>query len=179
MKCKYYEKHKMSGPWGTGNGFANFQCDALITHKKLIIHKDTKGRWFDAIERRMKSIPDHIIQIEDGNRERVITTMKVAYFICQEYLCLSKYEKLGNFLIGMKTPTMPKSQYYNSYTNHKATNDFLYCILEYIERYQTICMLESPFFSLMVHESTDHTLEKHLVVYATYLDLKGLEEPIS
>jgi len=40
-------------------------------------------------------------------------------------------------------------------------------------------MLENPFFSLMVDESTDHTLEKHLVVYATYLDLNGFGPPIS
>ena len=31
----------------------------------------------------------------------------------------------------------------------------------------------------MVDESTDRTLEQHLVIYATYLDSKGLGPPIS
>jgi hypothetical protein len=40
-------------------------------------------------------------------------------------------------------------------------------------------MLESPFFSLMVDEITNRSLEQHLVVYGTYLDSKGLGPPIS
>ena len=34
-------------------------------------------------------------------------------------------------------------------------------------------MLKSPFFSLMIDESTDQSLEQHLIVYATYLTLEG------
>ena len=117
--------------------------------------------------------------MEDSNKERVIATMKISYFVCQEDLSLSKYEKLCKFLMDVKTPHMPKSQEYSSYTNRKFANDFLYCISRYIEQIQIKNMLESPFFSLMVDESTNRTLEEHLVIYATYLDSKGLGPPIS
>ena len=40
-------------------------------------------------------------------------------------------------------------------------------------------MLNIPIFSLMLDESTDHSLEKHFMVYATFLDSKGLGPPIS
>ena len=179
MKCNYCEKYRMSGPWGLGNGCTTLQHDALVTHEKSLVHKDAKTRWINALERKMKPIPDHIRQMEDVNKERVIATMKIAYFVCQEDLSLSKYEKLCKFLIDAKTPCMPKSQEYSSYTNRKAANDFIYCISRYLEQIQIKNMLESPFFSLMVDESTDRSLEQHLVVYATYLDSKGLGPPIS
>jgi hypothetical protein len=35
-------------------------------------------------------------------------------------------------------------------------------------------MLENTFFSLMIDESTDHTLEQHRIVYENYLKSKGL-----
>lgn len=54
-----------------------------------------------------------------------------------------------------KTPNMPKSQEYSSYTNDKSANDFIYCISKHLEHIQIKNMLESPFFSLMVDESTD------------------------
>ena len=105
----------------------------------------------NALERKMKPIPDHVRQVEDANKEIVIATMKISYFVCQEDLSLSKYEKLCKFIMDAKTPHMPKSQEYSSYTNRKYANDL------YIA-YQVIViknMLESPFFSLMVDESTD------------------------
>jgi len=179
MKCSYCEKYRMSGPWGLGNGCTTLQHDALVTHEKSLIHKDAKARWISALERNMKPIPEHVRQVENANKERVISTMKVSYFVCQEDLSLSKYEKLCKFLIDAKTPDMPKSQEYSSYTNRKSANDFIYCISKHLEQVQIKNMMDSPFFSLMVDESTDRSLEQHLVVYATYLDSKGLGPPIS
>jgi hypothetical protein len=179
MKCSYCQKYRMSGPWGLGNGCTTLQHDALVTHEKSLVHKDAKRRWINELERKMKPIPDHIRQMEDENKERVITTMKISYFVCQEDLSLSKYERLCKFLMDAKTPYMPKSQDYSSYTNRKSANDFIYCISRHLEQIQIKNMLESPFFSLMVDESTDRSLEQHLVVYATYLDSKGLGPPIS
>ena len=68
---------------GLGNGCTTLQHHALITHEKLLVHKDAKARWINALERKMKPIPNHIRQVEDANKERVISTMKVAYFIYQ------------------------------------------------------------------------------------------------
>lgn len=153
MKCSYFEKYKMNGPWGLGNGCKILQHDALLTHEKALVHKDAKVIWINYIEGKMKPVPYHIRPLEEGNKERVISTMKVAYFIYQKDLSLSKYEKLCKFLMDAKTPYMPKFQIKN--------------------------MMGNLFFSLMVNESTNRTLEQHLVVYATYVDSKGLGPPIS
>ena len=145
----------MSGPWGLGNGCMTLQHDALVTHEKSLVHKDAKARWISALERKMKLIPDHVRQVEDANKERVIATIKISYFVFHEDLSLSKYEKLCKFLMDAKTPHMPKSQEYSSYTNCKYANDFIYCISRHLEEIQIKKMLESHLFSLMVDESID------------------------
>ena len=60
MKCNYCEKYRMNGPWGLGNGCTTLQDDSLITHEKSRVHKDAKERWINALEGKMKPIPDHI-----------------------------------------------------------------------------------------------------------------------
>ena len=62
----------------------------VLHYEKLLVHKDAKTIWFSALERKMKPIPYHIRQMEDVNKERVIATMKISYFVCQEDLSLSK-----------------------------------------------------------------------------------------
>jgi hypothetical protein len=64
MKCSYCEKYRMNGPWGLGNGCTTLQHDALVTHEKSLVHKDAKARWINALERKMKPIPDHIRQMK-------------------------------------------------------------------------------------------------------------------
>ena len=107
LKCSYCEKYKMSGPWGLKDGFITLQHDALVTHEKSLVHKDAKTRWNNALEGKMKPIPDNIRQMEDANKERVIATMKISYYVCQEDISLSKYEKLCKFVMDAKTPYMP------------------------------------------------------------------------
>ena len=108
MKYNYCEKYRMPGPWGVGDRCSNFQRDALITHEKSWIHKDAQAKWINATENKIKSIPNHVLEIEDVNKERIITTMKTTYFVCQEDLSLAKYEKICKFLMDLKTPNMPK-----------------------------------------------------------------------
>eukprot|EP01018_Ginkgo_biloba_P030781 Gb_34347 [translate_table: standard] len=67
---------------------------------------------------------------------------------------------------------MPKCVDYSSYTNRKVASEFIHTISEYLERIQEKKMLESPFFSLMLDESIDRSLEKHLIVYTIFLDSK-------
>jgi hypothetical protein len=118
MKCIYCEKYRMYGPWGSGNGCTTVQHDVLVTHEKSLVHKYAKARCISALERKMKLIPDHIREMGDKkNKERVISTIKILYFVFQEDLSLSKYEKNFKFLMDAKTPHMLKYQEYSSYTN--------------------------------------------------------------
>jgi hypothetical protein len=97
MKCSYCEKYRMSGPWGLGNGCTTLQHNALVTHEKSLVHKDAKGRWINELERKMKPIPDHIRQMEDENKERVITTMKISYFVAKKIYLYQSMKNFANF----------------------------------------------------------------------------------
>jgi hypothetical protein len=79
----------------------------------------------------------------------------------------------------LQTPNIPSQVEYSSYINRKTTTEFIHSISEYLEEVQIRKMLESLFFSIMLDESIENSLEQHLVVYFTYLDLKGLGPPIS
>lgn len=135
--------------------------------------------WICGNENKTKSITKHIACIDDMNKEKVIATMKLVYWMVQEDVPLSKYESLCLFTMSLHTPNIPKNKDYASYTNHTVAKEFLFIISQYLEELQISKMLDSPFFSLMLDESTDHRLEKHLVVYVTFLNSKGLGPPIS
>ena len=54
---------------------------------------------------------------------------------------------------------------YSSCTNWMAENKFILSICEYLEEIQFKKMLESPFISFMLDESTNCSFEKHLFMY--------------
>ena len=164
--------HKAMGPWEIGTGCSTLQHDSIFIHASSSIHKLSQTKWICGNEKKAKSITEHIACIDDMNKERVITTMKLVYWMVQEDLPLSKYEALCLFTMSLHTPNMPKNKEYTSYTNHMAAKEFLFAISQYLEELQTSKMLDSPFFSLMLDESTNRSLEKHLVVYATFLNSK-------
>ena len=64
---------------------------------------------------------------------------------------------------------MPLSNEYSSYINNTSGKEFLLAAKEvYWEKLKAeIC--SSPFYSISVDESTNKTMEEHLMVYITYL----------
>lgn len=146
----------------------------MTTHAKFVIHQTSTQKNLYETERFPKPITEHIVAISEANKERVITTMKLAYFIAQKDISIATYEDLCHIQMHLQTPNMPSRVDYYSYINRKAATEFIPSISYYLEEVQTRKMLDSPFFSIILDESIDNGLEQHLVVYSTYLDLKGL-----
>lgn len=155
------------------------QQDSIVVRASSSIHKLSQAKWICGNEKKVNPITKHIACIDDRNKEIVIPTMKLVYWMVQDDLPLSKYESLCLFPMSLQTPNMPKNKDYTSYTNHMAAKEFLFAISQYLEELQISKMLDSPFFSLMLDESTYRSLEKHLVVYAMFLNSKGSGPPIS
>ncbi|KAH7332329.1 hypothetical protein KP509_20G082300 [Ceratopteris richardii] len=55
-----------------------------------------------------------------------------------------------------------------------AAKEFITCISCYLENHQRNDLSHSPYLALMIDESTDRASEKHLIVYASYLNKDGL-----
>ncbi|MCO5587233.1 hypothetical protein L7F22_041180 [Adiantum nelumboides] len=50
-----------------------------------------------------------------------------------------------------------------------AGKEFIFCISKYLDGLQKRKLLQSPNYSLMVDETTDRSLEKHLIIYFSFL----------
>ena len=146
MKWIYCEMQKSIIPWAINIGCSTFKHDSIGVHDSLSIHKLSQTKWIYGNERKSKPITEYIACIADRNKERYITTIKLVYWIVQEYLPLSKYKSLCLVAISLQTPSMPKNKYYTSYTNHMTAKEFIFAIFEYLEKVQISRMLDSPFF---------------------------------
>ncbi|MCO5563835.1 hypothetical protein L7F22_017484 [Adiantum nelumboides] len=85
-----------------------------------------------------------------------------------------KYEALCELAYDLDVKEMPVRKDYSSYTNFMAGKEFLQAIADYVEANQRQELLASFFFTIMVDETTDRALEKHLIVYVSFLSKKGL-----
>ena len=147
MKCIYCETHKATGLRGIDTGCSTLQHDSLVVHASSSSHKLSQAKWIYGNERKAKPITKHISCIDDKNKERVITTMKLVYWMVQEDLPFSKYESLCLLTMSLQTLNMPKNKDYTSYINHMAAKESIFAISEYLEELQISRMLDSLFFT--------------------------------
>ncbi|KAH7351519.1 hypothetical protein KP509_19G001100 [Ceratopteris richardii] len=99
--------------------------------------------------------------------------MKLAYFFGKQDMALTKYEAICDLAYALDVKDMPLRKDYSSYTNLMAGKDFITSISNYLEVEQKSLVDKSPFYALMLDESTDRALEKHLIVYISFLDKEG------
>ncbi|KAH7294328.1 hypothetical protein KP509_28G067100 [Ceratopteris richardii] len=170
MKCIWCETCKIDGPWGKGNGCKSIMKGAIRKHNRSLEHKLGSAKWFSA---RGKKMEDHVSNLNDRNKTRIITCMKLAYFFGKQDMALTKYEAICDLAYALDVKDMPLRKDYSSYTNLMAGKDFITSISNYLEVEQKSLVDKSPFYALMLDESTDRALEKHLIVYISFLDKEG------
>ena len=142
MKCKICDKYKAQVPWGIGDGCNTIQYDAVTTLEKSNIHQTSTQKNLYETKRLKKPITEHIVVISEANKERVITTMKLAYFIAQKDISIATYEYLFHLQMYLQMPNMPSRVEYSSYINRKAATEFIHSISNYLEEVKTRKMLE-------------------------------------
>ncbi|MCO5608943.1 hypothetical protein L7F22_063161 [Adiantum nelumboides] len=100
--------------------------------------------------------------------------MKLMYFVARDDLACKKYKKLCDLVYALDVESMPVKNDYSSYINVMAGKDFAFCISEYIQSMQMKEVKQGPFYSVMIDESTDRSVEKHMIVYISFLSGAGL-----
>ncbi|MCO5610840.1 hypothetical protein L7F22_065082 [Adiantum nelumboides] len=144
---------------------------AIRKHHKSEEHSIGRMHWCSEKDRK---IPEHVVTMQDRCKDRVMTCIKFAYFVAKQDLAIVKYEALCDLGYALNVKDMPIQKDYSSYTNFMAGKVFLECISYVLEHEQKNALLASPYFSLLVDETTDRSLEKHLIVYITFLAQAGL-----
>ncbi|MCO5577985.1 hypothetical protein L7F22_031823 [Adiantum nelumboides] len=169
---KFCQEWVNTGPWGKGNGCKTIMKSAIRKHRKskehvwaATKHYNEGGKWIKA----------HAKEVISKNRHRVITVVKLAYFNAKEDLAIRKYEGLCGLAYSLNVEEMPIRHDYSSYTNMMAGKEFIFCISEYLDDLQKQKLLKSPYYELMVDETTDRSLEKHLIIYFSFLAPKGFQ----
>ena len=125
MKCSWCKRYKIAGAWEIGRGCVTLQHDSIKSYATSGVHKHAMARWSCEMEKQAKPISLHVSEIDNANKNRVITTMKLMYFIAQRDFSLSSYEDLCSLAMTLSVLNMPKNIDYSSYTNRKAGNQFL------------------------------------------------------
>ena len=120
MKCAWCERYKISGPWGLRDGCMTLQHDSIKSHSISSGHKSAMARWSCEMDRQAKPISLHVSEMDIANKKRVITTMKLMYFVAQRDFSISAYEDLCSLAMSLHVPNMPKSVEYSSYTTRHA-----------------------------------------------------------
>ncbi|KAH7277645.1 hypothetical protein KP509_39G060800 [Ceratopteris richardii] len=104
---------------------------------------------------------------------RIITCMKLVYFCACKDLPLEKYPSQCRLQRELGTPNIPASDEYGSYVNPVSGKGMLFSLRDYLRKKILANICSSPFYSLLIDESTDRTMEKHIIIYALYLTNGG------
>ncbi|KAL3700775.1 hypothetical protein R1sor_018797 [Riccia sorocarpa] len=97
--------------------------------------------------------------------DAMVILFRTTYFIAKESLAFSKFPKLMK-LIGSVTDDIPR----RLYRDDKACVDFIFYMSQVIQVQVLDWVRASPFWGLMIDESTDVFVTSHLVVFCTFLE---------
>ena len=113
----------------------------------------------------------------DTEFARILAYMKILYHLVVHDRAINQYEDTCDLMKHLTTPDMPISDEYGSYTSRQSAYDFLWVISQHLRDVNLQEVKVSLVFFLLVDESTDCTLEQHLIVYVCYLVWGGMGPP--
>ncbi|MCO5606020.1 hypothetical protein L7F22_060207 [Adiantum nelumboides] len=99
--------------------------------------------------------------------------MKLVYFCACEDLPLEKYTSQFTLQRELGTPNVFASDEYGYYVNPIFGREMLLAIRDHLKKNLYADMRASPFFSILIDESIDRTMEKHVIIYVLYINDGG------
>ena len=142
-------------------GSTNIKIIALQDHAKTIEHR--KLSW--AKHGGQKSLQKAIAVANLSCDQALISHFRVSYFMEKECVPFHKFPSLCNLLVSYNAPMTSKL-----YHDKKAYIEMVFGISSVIQRKVLEKVKDSTFFGLMIDESTDISVQGHLVVFVTYLE---------
>ena len=110
----------------------------------------------------------------ESNKGKIISSMKMIYFLAFNSMPLSSFPNLLQFGRFMDMPSIGAIDEYGTYSNAISGREFLLAIASVLEDKLIEEVTTYLYFSIMVDESTDRALESHLITYVTYLANEGI-----
>ncbi|MCO5570222.1 hypothetical protein L7F22_023940 [Adiantum nelumboides] len=118
-------------------------------------------------------LTEYVTALEDREKIRVISVIWQMYFVVQHGGPMELFEKLCLHQIEQRLPNMPTCVDYGTYLNSNSGMEFVQAIRDIL--WNALCkeIQGSPWYFVMVDDSTDRGKEGHLIVYVDYLKRGG------
>ncbi len=162
---------------GVGKILVNLQNSRLLKHNLSNQHSYARTRWLGLQGKIARSMETHMQEALESNKVKIISSIKMIYFLSLNNMHLSFFLDLIKFGRYMKMPNISVVNDYGTYENAVSGREFLLAIASVLEDKLIEEVNISPFFSIMVDESTDRALESHLITYVIYLKGDGIGQP--
>ena len=168
MLCKICKDHGLTGQWSTGT--SNFR------KKTVYDHLASKGHALStaAKDPAQPTISKEVKRAEERRMKAVQLGMKACFWVANEELPNSKFKALLEFLRHLEIPkalNLFKSGNVK-YDSADIFNQILRELSNTIEADLTTQLKSSPCVGVGIDESTDRSLEKHLVAVIRYITRK-------
>lgn len=160
--CTWCEKDPNNRTEYGRNGSINIKLSAIKNHAKSESHKISN--WV---------VKDGRKSFEEGMKKQALSVdtsvqhlFRSAYFIAKHNFAFTDFEDILIYLRASRAPDVPRG----IYENGKACAIFI--------KYLSIALKESiltkikfsKYYSVMIDESTDHSSEKHLIIYVCFME---------
>lgn len=168
MKCKLCTKYNKVNALTKEN--SNFKTTTLERHAASADHKQSVES--DRLQGQLMKSVDKVMTDQEA---AMVIVLKSAFWIAQEGLAISKFGSLIELLGELKCPNVEHLKCTKSvkYESDKAASDMISSIAAVIRRKIDNKLMDSPFVSFLLDESTDIATNKKLVVYARVIDTES------
>lgn len=111
---------------------------------------------------------DLFAQSHTRREKAILTAIKSVYWIAKEEIANHKYASLLQFLRLLQVREISDLHVGENakYTSHRIFDEILACLNQVVEEETDALLHSSPYLGIGVDESTDVSVEKHLVIIA-------------
>ncbi|CAI7766140.1 unnamed protein product [Closterium sp. NIES-53] len=157
-----------------GEGGRDLQIGTIRVHSSTRAHKQALESEARTLAAKEKQVTLTRWKETDASTRHIIRCLHIAMFVCKADAPIAMFVPLCRFLAKEGLPDLPPNggygAYYTEYVNRPyGFKESLRATSACLQETQRLHLLESPWMSLSLDESTDRIHGKHLIIYVTYL----------
>lgn len=168
MFCSLCLTHKNKSMFSQ-SGSLNFRISTLREYESSSGHVKSLKTATDIKENKIPSLTVSLKEKADKIELALCRLIRTAYTVAKKHLPIQSYPELCALQICNGT-LLTRKLYQDTY----ACSQFIKIISDYFDQTLLEKLRESPALGIMVDESTDLSMEKHLIVYMNYLEQGNL-----
>ena len=164
MFCSLCITHKNKSKFSQ-SGSNNFRISTLREHENSSGHVKSLKMQSEINAKKVPSVKAAFSKRTDRIENAVCCLIRTAYTVSKKHLAVQAYQDLCALQLCNGTHLTRKL-----YQDTSACTEFIKIISDFLESNLLEKLRQSPALGVMIDESTDLSVEKHLIVYVSYLE---------